>query len=379
MKIFAIICCSCILSLQVVSQTNSKKRNFIAKRGDVDIEKSYKKTNTATAKSKKETVTNKALKTKKLNNATSEAKKSKRGRSTNASLEKVKLKKVSKKETTSKADLVRIKSNNKRNKRGKDANTSVNTKTKTSSASNKKIALLTKTRRVKQTTKEIAKIQYNANRRKAARMPELARNSRSSKIDRSRKRNSTNVADEPVAAANNRKENKIAEVGTADAPLSNTSVKEEKKVEVTRRRTTVQEKMNEALADQKLLFPIPNGTIRTGFGLQRIEQGVDINNPGLTIAATPSSNVLASFDGTISNIIEEDANYYTVYIVHNGFMTTYHGVTNVLFVKGNAVTRGTKIGEVGIDVESGEAEIEFLLTELISKKQQNLNPQKYLE
>jgi murein DD-endopeptidase MepM/ murein hydrolase activator NlpD len=381
MKVFAIILCSCICVFQVVAQTTSKKRNFIAKRSDVDIEKPEKKSNAAKTKSKRETASKANTASKKITNTTSFNKKRKRNLDANTSLKKVKLKRVSTKETTSKADLVRIKSSNKKNrKNNNETTTRTQTKSKETPKVKKQITLLSKTRKVKLTTKEIAKMQYNANRRKAAIMPTVAKkNKRNKSSVASNKNNQETNENLPVEASNNKRDEKLEEVKTTDVPMGNAILKEEKSVRIKRKSLSVSERMYEALADQKLLFPVPNGVIKTGFGLQRLENGIDINNPGLTISSKPGNDILASFDGTISNIIEEDANYYTVYLVHNGFMTTYHGVTNVVFVKGNAVTRGAKIGEVGIDVESGEAEIEFLLTELFTKKQQNLNPQKYLE
>ena len=283
---------------------------------------------------------------------------------------KLKLKPSLKTAVTAKNKLVNTKNvsnknikttNNKINKSTKILNTKIVKNNKlpaaiknSSSNKEKNIAIVKRTKKVKATTSQIAKMQYLKNLKKSN--PVIANNK---------------------TVVQNKKQLNLA----ADNIKQKVTIKKVVKPKMPSNDERIRASFNEAFTNEKLLFPIENGEIITGFGVHPCDdaKGLKCLNPGITIRGEQGAEVKAAFNGIVTNVIEEDENHYTIFLMHNDkFMTTYSGLQNIQFEKGDVVNRADVLGEITLDNETNEPIVEFLLTELITKNQKNIDPRKYL-
>jgi murein DD-endopeptidase MepM/ murein hydrolase activator NlpD len=163
------------------------------------------------------------------------------------------------------------------------------------------------------------------------------------------------------------------------APVKEKIVAKRKSTRKLSTKEKIKIKLEEVFAIEKLKYPVQGGQTQVGFGLAAIAKGINYVNPGLTIVANENTAVIATFKGTIKRIYEDYPNYYTIIIEHDGFLSTYSGVKNVVLYEGDEVERGVTIGNLAYNPETEQADLEFIITESISKEGKNLNPANYLE
>ncbi|GAB3005609.1 peptidoglycan DD-metalloendopeptidase family protein [Niabella terrae] len=112
----------------------------------------------------------------------------------------------------------------------------------------------------------------------------------------------------------------------------------------------------------KLPAPVA-GVITLGFGRYKIEgMGPDIvgDNPGVTYTTQVGAAVKAVFDGEVVSISRVGGMSFVV-MRHGKYFTAYSNLATVSVSKGAIIARGTPIGTAGIDLESGQGKLDFLL------------------
>lgn len=124
----------------------------------------------------------------------------------------------------------------------------------------------------------------------------------------------------------------------------------------------------------KLPWPVDNGVVSIHYGSYSIEGTLlKGDNPGITIATQPGSNVKAVFEGDVVGVYNI-GDGMVVTIRHGKYFTTYSNLTSVAVKKGDAVRTGQSLGKAGRDEEGSGGQIDFIL--MVEKN--NVNPESWL-
>lgn len=133
------------------------------------------------------------------------------------------------------------------------------------------------------------------------------------------------------------------------------------------------------LSSTPSILPVPNGKLISGFGkrIHPFHKGL-YDHPGIDIAATRGTQVVASADGYISDVTNSDllAGYGNqVEVTHNEDLTTRYAHLETIAVKrGQKIKKGQVIGTLG---NSGGSIAPHLHYEVL-KKGKEQNPVYYL-
>lgn len=121
-----------------------------------------------------------------------------------------------------------------------------------------------------------------------------------------------------------------------------------------------------------LPWPVDKGYMIMRFGPQKLDIGVTVDNPGITIGSDIGAPVKALFDGEVSSVTNID-NMQLVVIKHGAYFTTYSNLSRVTVSRGQNVQTGQTLGRVAPNDE-GTGSIDLI----ISNEKGNLNPESWL-
>lgn len=121
-----------------------------------------------------------------------------------------------------------------------------------------------------------------------------------------------------------------------------------------------------------LPWPVDKGYMIMRFGPQKLEIGVTVDNPGITIGSDIGSAVKALFDGEVASVTNID-DMQLVVLKHGAYFTTYSNLSGVSVSRGQNVRTGQVLGKVAAN-EEGVGSIDLI----ISNEKSNLNPEGWL-
>ena len=121
-----------------------------------------------------------------------------------------------------------------------------------------------------------------------------------------------------------------------------------------------------------LPWPVDKGYMIMRFGPQKLEIGVTVDNPGITIGSDIGSAVKALFDGEVASVTNID-DMQLVVLKHGAYFTTYSNLSGVSVSRGQNVRTGQVLGK-GAANEEGVGSIDLI----ISNEKSNLNPEGWL-
>jgi septal ring factor EnvC (AmiA/AmiB activator) len=182
------------------------------------------------------------------------------------------------------------------------------------------------------------------------------------------------------AAERAAEKNKIAaEKGNATVAKS-TPLKPEKALPTSVRQESIllgndaEVKLNANFISNKgtLPWPVDKGYMMMRFGPQKLDIGVIVDNPGITIGSEIGTSVKALFDGEVSSVTNIE-NMQVVIIKHGAYFTTYSNLSGVHLSRGQGIRTGQVVGKVAPNDE-GIGSIDLI----ISNEKSNLNPEGWL-
>jgi murein hydrolase activator len=123
----------------------------------------------------------------------------------------------------------------------------------------------------------------------------------------------------------------------------------------------------------KLPWPVSSGYLLLHFGLNKLDNGVEVNSQGISIATEIGSPVKAIFDGEVQLVNNYD-DVEMVVIKHGKYFTGYSNIKDVNLTKGQTVHIGQVIGRAAANLD-GIGAVDLL----ISNEQTELNPESWLK
>jgi septal ring factor EnvC (AmiA/AmiB activator) len=123
----------------------------------------------------------------------------------------------------------------------------------------------------------------------------------------------------------------------------------------------------------RLGWPVDQGRIVQGFGTFQHPKykDVKVSNSGLDIGTVAAGKVRAVFEGKVVGAQFINGYQYTVILQHGTYYTVYSNLASVSIKRGDSVTSGQEIGQVGTE----KPEMHFELW----RDKQKLNPTSWLE
>ncbi len=121
-----------------------------------------------------------------------------------------------------------------------------------------------------------------------------------------------------------------------------------------------------------LPWPVDKGYMIMRFGPQKLDIGVTVDNPGITIGSEIGTSVKALFDGEVSSVTNIE-NMQVVIIKHGAYFSTYSNLSGVHLSRGQNIHTGQIVGKVAPNDE-GIGSIDLI----ISNEKSNLNPEGWL-
>jgi murein hydrolase activator len=123
----------------------------------------------------------------------------------------------------------------------------------------------------------------------------------------------------------------------------------------------------------RLPWPVDQGRIIQGFGTfpHPKYKNVKVSNSGLDIGTIPGGKVRAVFEGKVVGAQFINGYQYTVIIQHGTYYTVYSNIASVSIKRGEQLSTGQEIGQVG--TERPEMHFE------VWRDKQKLNPTIWLE
>lgn len=123
----------------------------------------------------------------------------------------------------------------------------------------------------------------------------------------------------------------------------------------------------------RLGWPVDQARIVQGFGTFQHPKykDVKVSNSGLDLGTTAGGKVHAVFDGKVVGAQFINGYQYTVILQHGTYYTVYSNLAAVSIKRGDAVSTGQEIGQVGTE----RPEMHFELW----RDKQKLNPSSWLE
>ncbi len=121
-----------------------------------------------------------------------------------------------------------------------------------------------------------------------------------------------------------------------------------------------------------LPWPVEKGYMIMRFGPQKLDIGVTVDNPGITIGSEIGTPVKALFDGEVSSVTNIE-NMQVVILKHGAYFTTYSNLSGVNLSRGQGIRTGQVLGRVAPNDE-GIGSIDLI----ISNEKGNVNPEGWL-
>lgn len=121
-----------------------------------------------------------------------------------------------------------------------------------------------------------------------------------------------------------------------------------------------------------LPWPVDKGYILVDYGTQKLDIGVTINNPGITIGCDIGTPVKAIFDGEVSGVSNID-NMQVVILKHGRYFSTYSNLTGVNLARGQSIHTGQVLGRAAANDE-GVGAIDLIT----SNERGNVDPKTWL-
>ena len=183
------------------------------------------------------------------------------------------------------------------------------------------------------------------------------------------------------AAEKAAEKNKLAiEKGNAAVVAKPVPLKPEKALPISVRQESIllgndaEVKLNANFISNKgtLPWPVDKGYMIMRFGPQKLDIGVVVDNPGITIGSEIGTSVKALFDGEVSSVTNIE-NMQVVIIKHGAYFTTYSNLSGVNLSRGQDIRTGQIVGKVAPNDE-GIGSIDLI----ISNEKSNLNPEGWL-
>ena len=172
----------------------------------------------------------------------------------------------------------------------------------------------------------------------------------------------------------------VAEKGNAPAVNKTAALKPEKALPISVRQESIllgsdaEVKLNANFISNKgaLPWPVDKGYMIMRFGPQKLDIGVTVDNPGITIGSEIGAPVKALFDGEVSSVTNIE-NMQVVILKHGAYFTTYSNLSGVHLARGQSIQTGQVVGKVASNDE-GIGSIDLI----ISNEKSNLNPEGWL-
>jgi hypothetical protein len=183
------------------------------------------------------------------------------------------------------------------------------------------------------------------------------------------------------AAERAAEKNKLAiEKGNAAVIAKPAPLKPEKALPISVRQESIllgndaEVKLNANFISNKgtLPWPVDKGYMIMRFGPQKLDIGVTVDNPGITIGSEIGTSVKALFDGEVSSVTNIE-NMQVVIVKHGAYFTTYSNLSGVHLSRGQDIRTGQVVGKVAPNDE-GIGSIDLI----ISNEKSNLNPEGWL-
>jgi septal ring factor EnvC (AmiA/AmiB activator) len=183
------------------------------------------------------------------------------------------------------------------------------------------------------------------------------------------------------AAERAAEKNKLAiEKGNAAVIAKPAPLKPEKALPISVRQESIllgndaEVKLNANFISNKgtLPWPVDKGYMIMRFGPQKLDIGVVVDNPGITIGSEIGTSVKALFDGEVSSVTNIE-NMQVVIVKHGAYFTTYSNLSGVHLSRGQDIRTGQVVGKVAPNDE-GIGSIDLI----ISNEKSNLNPEGWL-
>jgi len=126
----------------------------------------------------------------------------------------------------------------------------------------------------------------------------------------------------------------------------------------------------------RLPWPVVRGVISMGHGRQQVPgfKGVEMDNPGISIATEENAVVQAVFEGKVSSIMLMAGGVLCVYIRHGEFFSVYLNLRDLKVKVGDHVKIKQEIGRASFNGKDGNPEFFFQ----IWKGRDNQDPEKWL-
>lgn len=126
----------------------------------------------------------------------------------------------------------------------------------------------------------------------------------------------------------------------------------------------------------KLPWPVAEGVITQRFGANHhpLLPNIVTNNNGIDIATNKGSNVMAIFDGTVSNTLYNPSFQWAVIVKHGEYYSVYAHLSAVDVAKGEHLNAQQVIGTVYTDDNDNKSTVHLEIWEGSTK----LNPQRWL-
>lgn len=114
----------------------------------------------------------------------------------------------------------------------------------------------------------------------------------------------------------------------------------------------------------KLPWPVERGRVSLKFGKQPspIDRTLVINSNGVRITTEKGAQVLAVFNGEVSEILKMKNVNPIIIIRHGSYVTIYKNLSKIFVKKGDKVTTKQPIGEVFTNPSDGETILGFILS-----------------
>ena len=183
------------------------------------------------------------------------------------------------------------------------------------------------------------------------------------------------------AAERAAEKNKLAiEKGNAAVIAKPAPLKPEKALPISVRQESIllandaEVKLNANFISNKgtLPWPVDKGYMIMRFGPQKLDIGVTVDNPGITIGSEIGTSVKALFEGEVSSVTNIE-NRQVVMVRHGAYFTTYSNLSGVHLSRGQDIRTGQVVGKVAPNDE-GIGSIDLI----ISNEKSNLNPEGWL-
>lgn len=135
---------------------------------------------------------------------------------------------------------------------------------------------------------------------------------------------------------------------------------------------------------ESMLSPIKNATVIKGYADDMLVYSSTLKHwethTGIDLAPTDSQNVLATLDGTVISVVEDELMGNTVTLQHSDDIITVYSSLDTLeenVIEGAPILRGQSLGMVGVSASS-EAQDGAHLHFEVYKSGAPINPESYL-